>query len=464
MGSAPFVVKTLKGDADLFKLHCLNPERYPFLLQTSAPNAVTGRFDILFAFPQAHLTLHGTELDAENVAITANDFLTAFDELHQASQPRTWQVDTDVTPLPFTGGWFVYLGYELSHEIEPSLPKMPKKYAQLPDACAVRIPVAVIFDHQTRRISVIAESDFSDSVQTVAHDWESIIKKTVTEKPTAPLAQVEEAANAPYLKGIEKIKHYIREGDVFQVNYSREWKLFDEAIDYKLLYPSMQKINPAPFSGLAKLGEFIIASMSPERLIKVSSSGDVETRPIAGTRPRGKNTDDDTALSDELLKHRKEQAEHIMLVDLERNDLGRVCEAGSIEVSEMMGLESYATVHHIVSNIHGKLRQGMTPGQVIRAVFPGGTITGCPKVRCMEIISELEQEARQAYTGSMGYINHDGSMDFNILIRTLLIHGEQISFRTGAGIVFDSIAANELEETRAKAQGMLNVLGRHESL
>jgi anthranilate synthase component 1 len=160
----------------------------------------------------------------------------------------------------------------------------------------------------------------------------------------------------------------------------------------------------------------------------------------------------------ELRANPKERAEHVMLIDLERNDLGRICEAGTVEVDEFMALESYAHVHHIVSNVRGRLRPCVTPGQTVAAVFPGGTITGCPKVRCMEIIAELENAPRGAYTGSMGYLNRDGSMDLNILIRTLEIRGRNISFRAGAGIVADSVAERELEETRAKARGLINAL------
>jgi anthranilate synthase component 1 len=159
-----------------------------------------------------------------------------------------------------------------------------------------------------------------------------------------------------------------------------------------------------------------------------------------------------------LFANAKERAEHIMLIDLERNDLGRVCEAGTVEVDEMMALESYAHVHHIVSNVRGRLRAGISPGEIIRAVFPGGTITGCPKVRCMEIINELEDVARGAYTGSFGYLNRDGSLDLNILIRTMVLQGRTLSLRAGAGIVADSEAHAELAETRAKAEGLLRSL------
>jgi anthranilate synthase component 1 len=224
------------------------------------------------------------------------------------------------------------------------------------------------------------------------------------------------------------------------------------------LYQRLRQANPAPFACLAQFPAFSIISSSPERLVRVEKNV-IETRPIAGTRPRGQDAVNDQALLQELISHPKERAEHIMLIDLERNDLGRLCEYGSVKVDELMAIESYQHVHHIVSNVRGHLKAGMTPGQVIRAVFPGGTITGCPKVRCMEIIAELEQVRREAYTGSVGYINHNGDMDFNILIRTMSLQGQQLNFRTGAGIVIDSIAENELRETRHKARGLLRALG-----
>jgi len=205
---------------------------------------------------------------------------------------------------------------------------------------------------------------------------------------------------------------------------------------------------------------YTLMSSSPERLVHVSR-GEVQSRPIAGTHPRGADRESDEALSRELLAHPKERAEHIMLIDLERNDLGRVCETGTVEVDELMVVETYEHVHHIVSNVRGRLRPGATPVDVIRAVFPGGTITGCPKVRCMEIIAELEQKGRSFYTGSFGYLGLDGSMDLNILIRSMLLNDRQISFRTGAGIVADSVPDKEVAETVDKALGLLKALGQH---
>ena len=201
-----------------------------------------------------------------------------------------------------------------------------------------------------------------------------------------------------------------------------------------------------------------VISSSPERLVKVRGTT-VSTRPIAGTYPRSPDPEQDRVLSREMLRHPKERAEHVMLIDLERNDLGRICRTGSVQVRDFMTLESYRHVHHIVSGVRGELRDDIGPAQVIRAVFPGGTITGCPKVRCMQIIAELEQAPRTAYTGSMGYINRDGSLDLNILIRTIVQDGRDIQLRAGAGIVADSVPERELAETRAKARGLLAALG-----
>jgi anthranilate synthase component 1 len=262
-----------------------------------------------------------------------------------------------------------------------------------------------------------------------------------------------------FLRGVQQIREYIAAGDVFQVNLSRAWQgKLQSAHSVVDLYQRLRQANPAPFACLAQFPEFSIISSSPERLVRVKQNI-IETRPIAGTRPRGQDVANDQALLQELISHPKERAEHIMLIDLERNDLGRVCDYGSVKVDELMVIESYQHVHHIVSNVRGHLKAGMTPGQVIRAVFPGGTITGCPKVRCMEIIAEFEQVRREAYTGSVGYINHNGDMDFNILIRTMSLQGQYLNFRTGAGIVIDSIAEHELRETRHKARGLLRALG-----
>ncbi|GMQ88957.1 MAG: aminodeoxychorismate synthase component I [Gammaproteobacteria bacterium] len=430
---------TTEASFDLLDLHALDPERYPFLLESSA-HGPQGRFDILFAFPGETIVLN---------ELRAFDFLQQLDTRWEAEAKGAGSPGS----LPFHGGWFLFLGYELAAQIEPQL-DLPEDSSALPVASATRIPAAIIHDQQNGERWIIAEQQ--SYISQVRED----IRRLEAHKPeilTVSCDSYEDPVQ-PYLDAVERILDYIREGDVFQVNLSRQWSGdWPQDVSSHVLYRQLRAANPGPFNGLATWGDVAVLSSSPERLVE--TRGDrVQTRPIAGTRPRGDKTDIDRSFSEELMEHPKERAEHIMLIDLERNDVGRIAIPGSVNVSELMSLESYATVHHIVSNVEARIRPGVTPAQIISALFPGGTITGCPKVRCMEIIAELEGTGRGAYTGSMGYLNHDGSMDLNILIRTLVRSDDQLRFRAGAGIVSDSVPANELEETRAKARGMLSAI------
>jgi len=450
------------GLTDLTKLHELNAQRYPFLLQSitstgghDSSQTQTSRYDILFAYPAETFKklTDGSCIHSEKGRLQGG-FLELLDEYWQASR-----AEQSASTLPFTGGWFLYLGYELAGEIEPGL-NLPAASEELPVACAVRIPAAVILDRAHSQLWLVVEKDHAHLLTELEDDILRVEAVTVR-SPKAVIQgepdKIKPVEDKPddYLDAVKRIKKYIYEGDVFQVNLSRKWTFKPDASSNPIeLYRNLCSSNPAPFAGLARFDQATIISSSPERLVRTLGS-QIDTRPIAGTRPRSVDNTSDQALSDELMAHPKEQAEHIMLIDLERNDLGRVSQPGSIQVNELMGLESYAHVHHIVSNVRGKLVAGTTPGQIIRAVFPGGTITGCPKVRCMEIIAELEQTARGAYTGSMGYLNNNGDMDLNILIRTLVQTPDTISLRAGAGIVADSEPLLELAETRAKARGLL---------
>jgi anthranilate synthase component 1 len=446
------VVKTIDLPPDLADLHRSNPSRYPHLLQSTAH----GRYDILFAFPGASLLLDagGNLQGPDGSEPVGDDFLERFDDW--------WLQLAAASPaahgLPFTGGWFVYLGYELAAQVEPRL-HLPQPGGDLPIAVATRFATAVIHDRERALTYIVGEAGQEQQAGMIAADIEALPASRPQAATGIRIAHVHEQAPQRYLDAVGRIHDYIREGDVFQVNLSRPWDIhFEQPVDAVTLFNNLGVYNPAPFSGLFSWRGTAVISSSPERLVSVRD-GVAATRPIAGTRPRSRSAATDAAYSSELLAHPKERAEHIMLIDLERNDLGRICVPGSIEVNELMVLESYAHVHHIVSNVRGRLRDRVRPGQVVRAMFPGGTITGCPKVRCMEIIAELEQEAREAYTGSMGYINRDGSMDLNILIRSMVSDGRRLRLRAGAGIVADSVAAAELDETRAKARGLLRALG-----
>jgi anthranilate synthase component 1 len=426
------------------------PDRYPFLLQSTAHGGELGRFDILFGFPGEALCLEKPGQLTGRAGAAPGGFLTSLDEWWTEER-----AGSSNSALPFTGGWFLYLGYELAAEVEPSL--RLHNDPVLPVAFAVRCPVAVVHDHNTGRSHLVAEQNDSAILELVSADLDAVHRQRGG--VSAQRLAVTEDPATRFTDAVIEAKRHIEAGDVYQVNLSRQWTVtVTDETRPEAVYGSLCAANPGPFAGIAHWRDASVISSSPERLLSVRD-GIISTRPIAGTRRRGDSTADDEGLSSELFAHPKERAEHIMLIDLERNDLGRVCKAGSVEVDEMMVLESYAHVHHIVSNVRGVLRDEVTPGEAIAAVFPGGTITGCPKVRCMQIIDELEAAPRGAYTGSFGYLNRDGSMDLNILIRTMVKHGNQITFRAGAGIVADSEPQAELDEARAKAEGMLRALG-----
>lgn len=447
--------------SDLTRLSEQFPERYPHLLESVAkgdPNQADslGRFDILFAFPQQSHVLQ----DVKSAATFIEEFETEFSSLVQA--PGL------VDDIPFSGGWFGYFSYEYAQVIEPCL---ALTNSALPLAVLQRFPAAIVIDHQQQQVCFVAEPEYADCLEQMQHDYAHSADQAKIEEVTrsVEVEAVNEEAEAFFLQGVEHIKNYILAGDVFQVNLSREWQIHlakkTSPVD---VYRQLRQHNPAPFACLVQFSKssdshpdpWAIISSSPERLVRYNAQTYcVDTRPIAGTRKRSESIAQDQALIAELISHPKERAEHIMLIDLERNDLGRICEAGSVEVNELMVIETYEHVHHIVSNVRGQLKRGISPLQVIHALFPGGTITGCPKIRCMQIISELESGPREAYTGSIGYINRDGSMDFNILIRSFIQEHNQLRFRAGAGIVADSVASGELKETRHKAKGLLRALG-----
>ncbi len=440
--------RSLDGRRDLLAPAAIFPERYPCLLQSVLHGTAQSRYDILFAFPGDRLILaaDGVLRDGRG-RVRFGGFLDALDSAWQAQRQPVHE-----DGLPFHGGWFLLLSYELASEIEPSLDLL--RSSDLPLALAVRCPAAVIVDHLHERTILLAEAGHEDLLDQLEADLALPAAWPTVPSPTA----CEEDSPDDFLDGVERIHEHLHSGDIFQVNLSRGWNAhYAVRPDPAALYDALRVANPAPFAGMLQQPGWAVLSSSPERLVEVRD-GIAQTRPIAGTRARLPG-DDELARIHELSAHPKERAEHVMLIDLERNDLGRVCVPGSIEVDELMVVESYSHVHHIVSNVRGRLRTEVTPGQVIAATFPGGTITGCPKVRCMEIIAALERTPRGAYTGALGYLDCNGELDLNILIRTLTLVGHQASLRAGAGIVADSVAADELEETRAKARGVLRALG-----
>ncbi|WP_018861397.1 aminodeoxychorismate synthase component I [Thioalkalivibrio sp. ALJ3] len=438
-------VERLGRGIDLAPLARRFPERYPHLLESALIGQAPARYSILFAFP-------GATVDANADA----DLLAVLDQDLSDSRPDT-EGEPGYSHLPFLGGWFLYLGYEWAWHLEPALGSC-REDPWLPTARAIRFPAAIIVDHHDDQTLLVSEEG-TDQIASMRADLE-VCREDVLGPGALPDLVIDEEEPDRYRAAVRQGLEYIRAGDTFQVNLSREWKVTsDETLNGAALYARLRNANAAPFAAWLQFPEGQVISSSPERLVSVEG-GEIETRPIAGTRRRDEDSKKDSRLFSELRGNIKERSEHVMLVDLERNDIGRVASAGSVRVAELMTVESYRRVHHIVSSIVGRLRPGATAGDVLRAVFPGGTITGCPKIRSMQIIQELEHgAARGAYTGSCGYVSRHGRMDTNILIRTLVLRGNELRFRAGAGIVADSDPDRELAETRHKAHGLLDALG-----
>ncbi|HKX57567.1 MAG TPA: chorismate-binding protein, partial [Xanthomonadales bacterium] len=369
---------------DLVGLSAAAPQSFPVLLDNAAG---AGCSLLLFASEEKLVQSSDGKISGPG---EGSDFFTRLDRWYQAEKlPATELTIPGAPAIPFSGGWFVYLGYEMAAAIEHKL-HLPVNRTGLPDALAWRCPGAVLVFENSAVKGTVQHS----KALAIAEDAATLqqMLRLITENPGSanpPIPQLLELHEDPpghFESGVATVLEYLAAGDVFQVNISRPWSgRFAAPPDPAALYDSLRRRNPAPFAGMLHWQKLVLLSSSPERLVEVRGQ-QVQTRPIAGTRPRGKDPEQDLALARELMDNPKEQAEHVMLIDLERNDLGRVCQPGSVEVNEFMVVESYAHVHHIVSNVRGRLRDEAGPVQAIQAVFPGGTITGCPKVRCMQII------------------------------------------------------------------------------
>lgn len=365
--------------------------------------------------------------------------------------------------LPFTGGYLGWLGYDLAWEIE-TLPNLKPETLPFPIAYWYQPQSFAILDHQEQILWLASTEEIELNI------LEEKLKKVNLCVQNLPSNQTKSnqtitfiTDQETYQNNVKKTKEYIKAGDIFQANLSLRFTT-ETTLNSWQIYQNLHQINPSPFASYWQSPWGSMISCSPERLIE-KHKNNVQTRPIAGTRKRGENQDIDLSLEQELLTNLKEKAEHIMLVDLERNDLGKVCQWGTVEVDEFLTIERYSHVMHLVSNVKGRLNSDYTPIDLIKAVFPGGTITGCPKVRCMEIIEELEPVKRNLFYGSCGYLDHRGNLDLNILIRTLLIphnqdktHKTQVVGQVGAGIVADSDPEKEWIESLHKAQAQLKAL------
>lgn len=378
---------------------------------------------------------------------------------------------------PFQGGAAGMFSYDFVRYFE-NLPSIAEDDLAVPDAHFFMFDRVIAFDVKKEQCWIIicpgarnAVPGFSDitnpqeeylaEAQNHIERLALLIERDPEADPGEPgqktIDIIAETDREHYMAMVRRAKEYIAAGDIFQANLSLRLSADIGDADPLRVYEILREVNPSPFAAYLDFGGYQIVSSSPERLVRVNGR-DVDTRPIAGTRPRGKDLQGDDEMRAELLLNEKERAEHIMLIDLERNDMGKVCDYGSLHVDELMTTEQYSHVIHIVSNVRGLLARGMDCFDVIRATFPGGTITGVPKVRCMEIIDELEQRRRGPYTGSVGYIGYNGNMDLNIIIRTFLVKEGKAYVQAGAGIVADSEPEREYYESLKKAEALINTL------
>ncbi len=453
---------------------------YSFLLESVRQARKTGRYSFFGSEPYMVFRAKGNSVEVIRGGRRATLARPPLSKLRELME--NYRVERVPGLPPFTGGCVGFLSYDFVHNFE-DLPGQAIDDLGIDDAYFIFIDSLAAYDHAKGELWLIANPGASDremgySLPEGRDAWARAYDRSAErlremearidgasslamrdKRPVKGLKALPLISKARYMEMVARAKEYIAAGDIFQANLSQRLSAEVKGIDPWDIYCVLREVNPSPFACFIDFPEVKVVSSSPERLVRVA--GDiVDTRPIAGTRPRGKDTPGDEAMRSELLLNEKERAEHIMLIDLERNDLGRVCDYGSVHTDELMVTEDYSHVIHIVSNVTGALAKGKDAFDVIRAAFPGGTITGVPKVRCMEIIDELEPVARGPYTGSAGYISYTGDMDLNIIIRTFVIKDEVAYVQVGAGIVADSDPEREYYETLHKAEALVKTLER----
>ncbi len=380
-----------------------------------------------------------------------------------------YKIENTELPVPFTGGAVGYFSYDLCHFIE-KLPTRAIDDLKLPECYLCFYDTIMAFDHHNNKTYLIStgfpereEAKRQGRAKDRMHELRNLVllspppqsvKETTTNQDIILKANF---THEGYLGAVARAREYICAGDIFQVNLSQRFET-DINISPFELYKRLRKINPAPFASYLNFEGVIIVGASPERFLKVQGDW-VETRPIKGTKPRGKTPEEDKTLARDLLASKKDRAENTMIVDLERNDLGRVCRYGTVRVTELAILETYPTVFHLTSTVVGRLSEGKNRIDLLKATFPGGSITGAPKVRAMEIIDELEPTRRSVYTGSIGYLSFSGEMDINIVIRTIIVKDGRAYFQVGGAIVYDSEPEAEYIETLDKGRALVKALG-----
>lgn len=432
---------------------------HPVLLESASKEKEIGRYSLLSAEPFLILKSKGSKTTLykngrKERETSKNPFEAVEEEL------KKYEISEEVN-LPFVGGAVGYFSYDLNRHLE-ELPNWAQDDLNLPDLYLAFYDWGIVYDHFKKETSLV----YMEKREAVdkAVQIKKILLKEGKEDPLKVYpkkAKLKSNFNQKsYLEAVKKAKEYIFKGDIFQVNLSQrlEAPLFLSPFS---LYKVLQEINPSPFAAFLGFEDSTIVSSSPERFLKVQNK-EVETRPIKGTRPRGRNPQEEEKLYWELFFSEKDRAENVMIVDLERNDLGKVCKVGSVKVQELFRVEKYATVLHLVSIVKGILRKNVGLIDLLKATFPGGSITGAPKVRAMEIIEELEPTKRNVYTGSIGYLSFNKRMDLNIAIRTFILKEDTAFFQVGGGIVADSDPEAEYQETMDKAKALIESIKRCE--
>ncbi len=429
------------------------------LLESARPDPRVGRYSVVVTHPSAIWHARGDRNEIAERGITRRYRAEPARELRRLLAARRLERHADLPP--FAGGAVGWVSYEARSAFE-ELPTTAVDDLGIPHWWFVFADESLVFDHVANTVTASIAID-RPSERDAARERARNRLRQARGLPKSTLGPVasdgvvnSSFGRSGFTHAVERALEYIAAGDVYQVNLAQRLDLGLRG-DPRTLYGVLRAVNPSPFAAFIRAGDVVHVGCSPERLVSLSGSH-AETRPIAGTRPRGATEREDDELRAELLLSPKERAEHVMLVDLERNDLGRVCSYGSVRVDELMVLERYSHVNHIVSNVVGSLPPDRDELDLLAAMFPGGTITGCPKIRCMEIIDELEPVARHAYTGSFGYISDTGDMDMNIVIRTVTIAQGRAYIAVGAGIVADSIPEREYDETLDKAEAMLRAI------
>jgi len=434
-----------RDSAELFA-H-LADEDWSIFLDSAYPYIDLGRYDVIAARP--YITLKSFADETEIVYASGKREHSSEDPF-SIVKSLLGERETKLSTVPFAGGALGYFAYDLGRGIE-KIPETAEHDIAMPDMAIGIYDWAVVTDHQQRRTWLTGygkdERTFDEW-----NDLQELLQTKVESKGQKFEVLSELHPNMDeeiYARAFNKIKHYIREGDCYQVNLAQRFSI-DVAGDPWAAYQRLRKLNPAPYSSFFKIPEGAVLSTSPERFLKVDN-GLVETKPIKGTRRRSRDVYEDRALSEDLLESKKDRAENLMIVDLLRNDIGKSCRPGSVSVPELFALESFAKVHHLVSTVIGQLADKYHALDLLRGCFPGGSITGAPKLRAMEIIEALEPHRRSIYCGSMAYIGFDGNMDSNITIRTLVHHEDKMYCWAGGGIVMDSRLDAEYQECFDKA-------------